>query len=453
MVVHAADRRSSWSPWSLRDRLRAIPFAALPLLGVAAAPAPAAERLRGLRRQVGPRRRAPVRRDCWCASPCSWPERCWPGSTGWLRDRALPPRRRRLARHAGGSLVVVAGAAAGAVVATHGHPVRFVVRQWNGFSHQDTRRRPARQPFRRCRQRSLRLLAGRAGRLRRPSDRRARPGQLRRLLHRPGTQRRGAELDAQPGDASARPHRRGRLLALRRLSRSRPRRRDRARRAARTRCPGRSRPRAHAADRLGGARLGGLVLGDARAVRSGARLPRASPARWPVPESAPRPVRVAARPSSGAARSGLGGGAVAPLRAATFALGVPYLATRQASIASDTRGIDPRAALADLHEAADLDPLNSDVTQTAGAIALQIGDLPSRRGTLRRDAAARTGRLVRLSRRGAGGVGPGQPAQRHRDFALAVRIDHYQPASSTRCIASRPLTLDPGRSAKPPASC
>src|SRR5581483_10250971 len=33
------------------------------------------------------------------------------------------------------TLVVLAGVAAGAQAVTHGHPLRFVERQWKGFSH------------------------------------------------------------------------------------------------------------------------------------------------------------------------------------------------------------------------------------------------------------------------------------------------------------------------------
>ena len=57
--------------------------------------------------------------------------------------------------------------------------------------------------------------------------------------------------------------------------------------------------------------------------------------------------------------------------ASTLTLGLPYLATRLMSIASDTATANPVAALTDLRRAAALDPLNSDPTRTAGKIALR----------------------------------------------------------------------------------
>ena len=51
--------------------------------------------------------------------------------------RTLSPTRRRIAGTVL-SAAVVAGLIAGGSYATHGHPVRFVQRQWNGFSHEPT---------------------------------------------------------------------------------------------------------------------------------------------------------------------------------------------------------------------------------------------------------------------------------------------------------------------------
>ncbi len=57
----------------------------------------------------------------------------------WLaRGRALTPRRRWIIGTLV-SLVTAGGAVGGVVLATHGHPARFVVRQWNGFSHPGAR--------------------------------------------------------------------------------------------------------------------------------------------------------------------------------------------------------------------------------------------------------------------------------------------------------------------------
>ncbi len=63
----------------------------------------------------------------------------------------------------------------------------------------------------------------------------------------------------------------------------------------------------------------------------------------------------------------------AGLLACTAVLALPYLAVRKISQASDVSANDPVAALADLTTAAQLDPWNPDSTRMAGMIALQTG--------------------------------------------------------------------------------
>lgn len=59
--------------------------------------------------------------------------------------------------------------------------------------------------------------------------------------------------------------------------------------------------------------------------------------------------------------------------AATVVLAFPYLSVREVSIASDIRGVAPAQALADLHTADQLNPLNPVPARLAGTIALQTG--------------------------------------------------------------------------------
>ena len=100
-------------------------------------------------------------------------------------DGLLPaPRpsaaRRRLVAMIATGLAVLA-VCAGALAATHGHPFRFIERQWNGFSHPTTAATGShftdvgsgRYDF-------WRVVPGRVSV---PSDRRVGTGQLRRLLH------------------------------------------------------------------------------------------------------------------------------------------------------------------------------------------------------------------------------------------------------------------------------
>jgi hypothetical protein len=57
---------------------------------------------------------------------------------GLASHRLRPPQLAPMARRGialAAALVVCGGAAAGAVAATHGHPIRFLSRQWHGFTH------------------------------------------------------------------------------------------------------------------------------------------------------------------------------------------------------------------------------------------------------------------------------------------------------------------------------
>jgi hypothetical protein len=54
-----------------------------------------------------------------------------------FKPAPLTPQRRR-ALGIGVVVVVLAGGCAGVVAATHGHPFKFIERQWNGFSHEPT---------------------------------------------------------------------------------------------------------------------------------------------------------------------------------------------------------------------------------------------------------------------------------------------------------------------------
>ncbi len=59
----------------------------------------------------------------------------------WAESRVPAPRPTVLQRRALGTIVTalaVAAVAVGSVAATHGHPVRFIERQWNGFSQPQT---------------------------------------------------------------------------------------------------------------------------------------------------------------------------------------------------------------------------------------------------------------------------------------------------------------------------
>ena len=122
--------------------------------------------------------------------------------------------------------------------------------------------------------------------------------------------------------------------------------------------------------------------------------------------------------------------------AATLTLGLPYLATREMSIASDTAPANPAAALADLRRAASLDPLNSDPTRTAGEIALQTGRYRLAATRFHQTLAREPGDWVAYLGSGLAASALGDRTDARQDFIAAVRINRYQYVNHARPPAS-----------------
>jgi hypothetical protein len=80
-----------------------------------------------------------------------------------------------------------------------------------------------------------------------------------------------------------------------------------------------------------------------------------------------------ARPIAPARRALVTGLGAAALVAAVVVLAFPYLSVREVSEASDIRASDPTGALNDLRVAAELNPLDANPGRVAGTIALQTG--------------------------------------------------------------------------------
>jgi O-Antigen ligase/Tetratricopeptide repeat len=114
---------------------------------------------------------------------------------------------------------------------------------------------------------------------------------------------------------------------------------------------------------LGSAARAGAVdsLGSPAATGNGSGPTDGSP-------TTPRPTQ---RPAW--VRALVAGAGVIALLAALFALVPAYLSVREVSIASDLRQTDPARALHVLQTAADLNPLSADPGRLAGTIALQTG--------------------------------------------------------------------------------
>lgn len=119
------------------------------------------------------------------------------------------------------------------------------------------------------------------------------------------------------------------------------------------------------------------------------------------------------------------GGAVL-LIAMTLVLALPYLATRKMSIASDLAGMDPAAALADLRQAASLDPLNADPTRMAGTIALQSGRNQLAASQFAQTLAREPGDWFAYLGSGLAASALGHRATARRDYAIAEHINHTQ---------------------------
>ncbi|HET9102959.1 MAG TPA: O-antigen ligase family protein [Solirubrobacteraceae bacterium] len=428
----------------LTDRLRAIPFMALPVAGVAVI----LPRLLAVYDASAAQVSATVGRAgqsgllvCFTVfvvgTLLAWGD--------WLlRERTLS----RNARRALGTLVavgIVAGAGGGAVAATHGHPVRFIARQWNGFTRQEQSASPGTSHF-------VNVGSGRYDFWRVALDAfashpvgglgqdnfddyyiaRGRSGEEPKWTH-----SLEMRLLAHTGAVGLVLFAAFLVAAIAAAVRARRSRDGLVRALAAAGLMPLIVWTVHGSvdwfwemPALSGPALGFLGAAGALARPAAARTADASS------RSRDR-RRHTALPAVGWLLS-----AVIAL-AATVALGLPYLATRKASIASNLAASNPRAALAELHSAADLDPLSSEVTRSAGQIALQIGDLRLAAHWFNETLRREPGDWYAYLGAGLAASALGDRATARRDFAAAVRHDRFQPASQValkRVDTSHPLT-------------
>jgi hypothetical protein len=137
--------------------------------------------------------------------------------------------------------------------------------------------------------------------------------------------------------------------------------------------------------------------------------------------------------------------AVGMLTLAIVALGFPYISVREVSEASDIAGRDPAAALRDLATAADLNPLSADPGRLGGTIALQSGQYAT--AEARFDQAIDRERQGWFAWFGAGLAASslGERARAHHDLLVAERINSRQPAITealARVYSRHPLPAD-----------
>jgi O-Antigen ligase len=149
--------------------------------------------------------------------------------------------------------------------------------------------------------------------------------------------------------------------------------------------------------------------------------------RSPAVQSGPEPDAIATTPPS--TRSGRGAGRLAgvlgvlALLAAVIALGFPYLAVRETSIGSDLGRTDPAKALHALSIAADLNPLSPDPSRLAGAIALTSGSYGAARQRFEQVISRDPGGWYAWVGAGLAASALGDRAQARRDFQVAASID------------------------------
>jgi hypothetical protein len=140
----------------------------------------------------------------------------------------------------------------------------------------------------------------------------------------------------------------------------------------------------------------------------------------------------------------LGLAAVAML-AAVVVLAFPYLSVREVSLASAVQASDPAAALTDLSRAAKLNPLSPEPGRIAGAVALRRGDYRTAADRFRQSIAADPGGWFAWLGAGLAASALGERQRAGHDFAVAHSIDRRQPAIAQavrRVNTKNPLTSD-----------
>jgi hypothetical protein len=124
-------------------------------------------------------------------------------------------------------------------------------------------------------------------------------------------------------------------------------------------------------------------------------------------------------------------------------LAFPYLSVREVSLATDVRQTNPSAALDDLSSAARLNPLSSDPGRLGGAIALQSGDNAMADQRFGQSISREPGGWFSWLGEGLAASALGDRVRAHHDFAVAMSINSQQPAvrqALVRVYTRAPLT-------------
>lgn len=156
-------------------------------------------------------------------------------------------------------------------------------------------------------------------------------------------------------------------------------------------------------------------------------------------------TREAARSGAGRGlpRWALGAAGVLALVAAAVVLGFPYLSVREQASAAAVRDRNPDAALNDLAHASKLDPLSADPGRTAGAIALQSGNYNESISRFSQSISREPGGWFAWLGRGLAESALGNPDQARSDYEMAASInkrDTTVKQALARVNTTHPLT-------------
>jgi O-Antigen ligase len=160
----------------------------------------------------------------------------------------------------------------------------------------------------------------------------------------------------------------------------------------------------------------------------------------PEPAAAPNLARSSLPPAVRVIAIGVGGVA---LLGCVLTLIFPYLSVREVSIASDIQNSDPRAALADLRTASQLNPLDSDPARLAGAIALRAGEYTVARQRFEQAIQREPGSWFAWLGAGLAASELGDRVTARHDYQVARSIDRWQAAirlALKRIDGPHPLT-------------
>jgi O-antigen ligase len=115
------------------------------------------------------------------------------------------------------------------------------------------------------------------------------------------------------------------------------------------------------------------------------------------------------------------------LVAAVIALGFSYLSVREVSIATDARQTDPAGALRDLSTAADLNPLSAEPGAVAGTIALQTGRFAVATERFQQAIARDPGGWFQWLGAGLAASAQGEKTVARRDYEAAAALNSKVP--------------------------